>query len=234
MGIMQPYFLPYIGYFQLIAAVDEFVLYDNIKYTKKGWINRNRFLLNDQDSTFTLPLHKASDGLDVCERELAEAFNRKKLLNQLRGAYSKAPHFDSVFPLIDRVVRYPDNNLFRYVHHSVAQVCAHIGIDTPITLSSTVAIDHGLKARAKVMALCKALEAEVYINPIGGIDLYAHEDFAAEGLELTFHKARPCEYAQFGDVFVPWLSIVDVLMFNSMDLVRDLINSGYDLLEAPA
>lgn len=229
-AIMQPYFLPYIGYFQLIAAVDEFVIYDNIKYTKKGWINRNRFLLNGTDSTFTLPLQSAPDDLDVVERELAEAFNRKKLLNQLRGAYAKAPHFDSVFPLIERVVSNPDNNLFSYIHHSVTQVCAYIGIDTPIIVSSSVAIDHSLKAQAKVLGLCKARGAGVYINPIGGTGLYAREDFATEGIELKFHKASPLEYAQFGNGFVPWLSIVDVLMFNSPDRIRDAIFNNYVLV----
>lgn len=229
-AIMQPYFLPYIGYFQLIAAVDEFVIYDNIKYTKKGWINRNRFLLNGTDSTFTLPLQSAPDDLDVVERELAEAFNRKKLLNQLRGAYAKAPHFNNVFPLIERVVGNPDNNLFRYIHHSVTQVCAYIGIDTPIIVSSSVPIDHSLKAQAKVLALCKARGAGVYINPIGGSELYAREDFAAEGIELKFHKTSPLEYVQFGNAFAPWLSIVDVLMFNPLERVQDAVFNNYTLV----
>ena len=230
LAIMQPYFLPYIGYFQLIAAVDEFVIYDNIKYTKKGWINRNRFLLNGSDSMFTLPLQNASDDLDVVERNLAEAFNRKKLLNQLRGAYARAPHFDSVFALIEGIVEHPDNNLFRYIHHSVTRVCAHIGIDTSIIVSSSVPIEHGLRAQDKVMALCKARGAGVYINPIGGTELYASEDFAAQGIELKFHKASPFEYPQFRNAFVPWLSIVDVLMFNPPERVRDAVFNNYTLV----
>lgn len=230
LAIMQPYFLPYIGYFQLISAVDEFVIYDNIKYTKKGWINRNRFLSNGTGSAFTVPLQSASDDLYVVERELAEGFNRKKLLNQLRGAYAKAPHFGSVFPLIERVVGHHDNNLFRYINHSVTQICAHIGINTSITVSSSIAIDHGLKAQDKVIALCKARSAGVYINPIGGAELYAREDFAAEEIELKFHKASPFEYAQFGNAFVPWLSIVDVLMFNPPERVRDAVLNNYTLV----
>jgi hypothetical protein len=229
-GIMQPYFLPYIGYFQLIAAVDEFVIYDKIKYTKKGWINRNRFLLNGADASFTLPLQAASDDVDVVDRDLAEAFNRKKLLNQLRSAYAKAPHFDSAFALIERIVGHPDNNLFRYIHHSVTLVCAHIGINTPITVSSSIAIDHGLRAQAKVMALCNARGAGVYINPIGGTGLYSPEDFAAQGIELKFHKASSFEYPQFGNAFVPWLSIVDVLMFNPLERVQDAVFNNYTLV----
>src|SRR5947209_7177881 len=120
---MQPYFLPYIGYFQLIAAVDRFVIYDHIKYTKKGWINRNRFLLNGRDAMFSVPLKKASDSLDVVERELATDFDRNKLLNQFSGAYRRAPCFDETFALLDRIVRHDDNNLFRYIHHSVTLLC---------------------------------------------------------------------------------------------------------------
>lgn len=230
LGIMQPYFLPYIGYFQLIAAVDEFVIYDNIKYTKKGWINRNRLLLNSKSAFFTLPLRKAPDDLNVVERDLAEAFDRKKLLNQLRGAYAKAPQFDSVFPLLESLVSHPDDNLFRYIHHSVIEICSHIGIDTPIIISSTVNIDHALKAQDKVLALCKARSAETYINPIGGTELYDQDVFSAEGIALKFHRSRPVVYTQFENEFVPWLSIVDVLMFNPLERVRDAVFNKYELV----
>ena len=82
LAIMQPYFFPYIGYFQLIKSVDEFVIYDNIQYTKKGWINRNRILVNGTDYLISLPLKKDSDYLNVVDRQLAESWekDRTKLL----------------------------------------------------------------------------------------------------------------------------------------------------------
>ena len=86
LALMQPYFLPYVGYWQLLAAVDEFIVYDNIKYTKKGWINRNRMLRNGEDVMFSLPLQGASDSLDIVERELSDSFDREKLLSQFSGA----------------------------------------------------------------------------------------------------------------------------------------------------
>lgn len=230
LGIMQPYFLPYIGYFQLIALVDEFVIYDNIKYTKKGWINRNRFLLNGRESTFALPLQSAPDNMNVAARKLAEEFNRDRFLNRLRGAYAGAPFFNSAFPLVERIVGHTDKNLFRFVHNSVTQTCSYLGIDTPIIVSSSLNIDHSLRAQAKVLALCKAREAGIYINPIGGAELYAREDFASECIELRFHKANTLEYAQFGKAFVPWLSIVDVLMFNPLEWVRDAVFNNYSLV----
>lgn len=227
---MQPYFLPYIGYFQLIAAVDQFVVYDNIKYTKKGWINRNRFLQNGKDAMFSLSLKKDSDSLDVCERELATDFDRERLLNQLRGAYRRAPHFEQTFPLIEQVVRYPEPNLFLFLHNGIAQVCAHLGITTKIIVSSEVDIDHQLRAQDKVLALCEALDATAYVNAIGGVELYSKKTFQAMGIELQFIQSKPFDYVQFDDAFVPWLSIIDVLMFNPLDTIQACISTNYELI----
>ena len=229
-AIMQPYFLPYIGYFQLIASVDQFIVYDNIKYTKKGWINRNRMLLNGTDAMFSLPLKKGSDSLDVVERELAADFDRTKLLNQFKGAYGRAPQFELTYPVLERIVRHEDANLFRYIHHSIARLCEHLGIKTEIRITSEIAIDHELKGQDKVLALCKAAGADTYINTIGGVELYAKDDFRIQGIDLQFIKARPFEYAQFRAPFVPWLSIVDVLMFNPLNTVRAFINENYELI----
>ncbi len=220
LAIMQPYFFPYIGYFQLIAAVDMFIVYDNIKYTKKGWINRNRMLQNDKDMTFSLPLKSASDTLDVCDRELAADFNRNKLLNQFKGAYRRAPYFTQTLPLIENIVQYEGTNLFRFLHHSIVRTCEHLGITTEIRVSSGIAIDHELKNQEKVLALCEAVGANTYVNAIGGIELYSKETFRKKGIELKFIQSKPFVYPQFGDVFVPWLSIIDVMMFNSVEVIQ--------------
>jgi WbqC-like protein family len=230
LAIMQPYFMPYIGYFQLIAAVDQFIVYDNIKYTKKGWINRNRMLQNGQDVMFSLPLKSGSDSLDVCERELAADFNKDKLLNQFKGAYRHAPYFEQTLPLLEQIVRYEDANLFRYLHHSIVKTCEHLGITTPIKISSSIDIDHSLKSQDKVLTLCEAAGATNYINTIGGLELYSKDVFRERGIELNFIKSKPLEYAQFGGEFVPWLSIVDVMMFNPLDAVRMIITTNYELI----
>ena len=178
LAIMQPYFLPYIGYFQLIAAVDLFVVYDHIKYTKKGWINRNRLLLNGKDAYFTLPLKGGADALDVCERELAVDFDRGKLLNQFKGAYLRAPFFLQTFPLIEQIVSHEDSNLFHFLHHGLIATCKHLGIATEIRVSSSLPADHGLKNQARVLALGNAVGADTYVNAIGGMDLYSKESFS--------------------------------------------------------
>jgi hypothetical protein len=212
LAIMQPYFFPYIGYFQLIAAVDLFIVYDNIKYTKKGWINRNRLLQNGKGVMFTLPLKYDSDYLDVVAREVAPDFNREKLLSQFKGAYRHAPYFSQTFPLIEKVVRYEDMNLFRFLHHSIVMTCEHLGITTEIRMSSDIAIDHGLKQQDKVLALCKAVGASTYVNAIGGLELYSTAAFNINKIKLKFIQSREFEYPQFADEFVPWLSITDMLM----------------------
>lgn len=229
LAIMQPYFFPYIGYFQLIAAVDMFIVYDNIKYTKKGWVNRNRMLQNGKDVMFSLPLKNDSDYLDVCERELATDFNRDKLLNQFKNAYRRAPYFAQTFQLIEQIVRYEDRNLFRFLHHSLVKTCEHLDIATEIKISSTIAIDHDLKNQDKVLALCESVGASTYVNAIGGMDLYSKEKFLGKGIELKFIKSKPFEYAQFSNAFVPWLSIVDVMMFNPLDSIRSCISTNYEL-----
>lgn len=226
---MQPYFLPYIGYWQLLSIVDRFVLYDNIKYTKKGWINRNRFLRDGKDASFTIPLKNASDSLDIVDRSVAGDFDRGRLLNQLAGSYRKAPMFSSVFPVIEKIIGATQTNLFDYIHHSILVMAEFLDIRTPIVISSTVAIDHGLRAEGKVIALCKALGSDRYVNAIGGRELYARSAFVEQGIALEFVKTRPIQYRQYDHSFVPNLSIIDVMMFNPRETVRTML-AEYDLV----
>lgn len=228
---MQPYFLPYIGYFQLIAAVDAFIVYDNIQFSKKGWFHRNRMLQNGKDEYFSLPLKKDSDYLDVRERSLSDTWpaEREKLLRKISENYRKAPYFSETFPWIEAIFQHEDHNLFGFVFHSLKQVCARLKITTPLIVSSTLDIDHTLKSQDKVLALVKAAGGKTYLNPIGGWDLYATETFAAAGVNLEFHKAKSIQYEQGKGEFVPWLSILDLLMYNSEDQVISWLNH-FDIL----
>lgn len=230
LAVMQPYFCPYVGYFQLIAAVDIFVIYDNIKYTKKGWINRNRILQNGKEVLVSLPLKNASDCAHVVERELAVDFQRSTLLNRFREAYRSAPYFKQTFPFLERLVTYADPNLFRFLHQSIVQTCEFLGISTEVMVSSDIAIDHDLKNQDKVVALCQALGADTYVNAIGGMELYSQAAFKENGIGLKFIRSGPFEYQQFGGAFIPWLSIIDVMMFNPLDVIRHCISSNYELI----
>jgi WbqC-like protein family len=209
--------------------VNTFVLYDNIQFTKKGWINRNRFLLNGKDELFTIPVKKDSDFLNVVQRFVATDFDRDKLLNRLAASYRKAPQFDSVFPVVTAIVQAEYSNLFEYIQHSIRTTAAFLGITTPIVVSSSIAIDHQLRAEAKVLALCKAMGADTYVNPIGGLELYSKEQFREQGIALKFAQTRPISYPQFNGAFVPNLSILDVMMFNSPVAIRAMLDE-YDLV----
>ena len=225
-AIMQPYFFPYIGYFQLINAVDKFVIYDNIEYTKKGWINRNRILKEGVDLLISLPLKKDSDFLFVNQRYLADDWSKskQKLINSIKESYRKAPHFEDTFNLVQEIFNYSNSNLFEFILHSVLQTCKFIGIETEIIVSSTLDYNNELKSEEKVIAICKSIEATQYINSIGGVELYNKNNFSGQGIELNFIKSKPIIYNQFKNEFVPWLSIIDVMMFNSREAVAGFLN----------
>lgn len=226
LAIMQPYIFPYIGYFQLINSVDEFIIYDNIQFTKKGWINRNRILANGKDQLITIPLKKDSDYLDIVERELSESWekDKNKILNVIKSSYNKAPYFQEAFNIILECLNNPERNLFKFIYDSIILINEYLEIKTPIVISSSINADHALKSQDKVLSLCKAQKADVYINSIGGVKLYDKEIFKHNEIELNFIKSNPIEYKQFKNEFVPWLSIIDVLMFNSKDTIKNYLN----------
>lgn len=228
---MQPYFFPYIGYFQLMNMVDEFVIYDNIEYSKKGWINRNRILVNGKDTYLTLPLKKDSDFLNVRNRYLSDIWlsEKMKMLNKLTESYRKSPNFNLVYPIIEKCILLEQTNLFEFILNSLKVIQEYLDINTPVTVSSEIPIDHKLKSEKRVIAMCKAIKAKTYINSIGGIQLYRKEHFKDEGITLHFLKTGDIRYMQFNSDFVPNLSIIDMMMFLSKEEVKEHLNSSYSL-----
>jgi len=226
-AIMQPYFFPYVGYFQLINSVDEFVIYDNIQYTKKGFINRNRILSNGKDRIITLPIKKDSDFLDVSERQLSLSWkkDRQKMLNLILSSYRKAKYFESAYSIIENCIMCEDGNLFKFIYNSVSNLCKYLGVDTKITISSTVDMDHSLRSENKVIEICKVQKASTYINAIGGVELYSKEIFNHNNLKLNFIKTGDVRYGQFNSTFIPWLSIIDLMMFNSKEQLTQHLNN---------
>jgi hypothetical protein len=227
LAIMQPYFMPYIGYFQLINSVDEFVIYDNIQYTKKGWINRNRIISNGKDQLITLPIKKDSDYLNVAERELSESWekDKNKMLNVIKSSYSKAPYFQETFELVSKCLNDSEVNLFKFIYNSIILINNYLEIKTPIVISSTINVDHTLKSQNKVLSLCKEQNASIYINSIGGVKLYNKEIFKQNNIELNFIKSNPIQYKQFNNEFISWLSIIDVMMFNPKEQIKEYLNN---------
>lgn len=215
-AIMQPYFFPYIGYFQLINAADVFVVYDDIQYVKQSWINRNRILVNSAPSYISLPLKKDSDYLFVKQRNLADSWDRdrKKFLQRLSGSYRKAPNFESTFELLANGLEYKDRNLYNFLFMNLKLVLSALNIKTTVVTSSSLGDFTHLQSQDKVISICDTLNADEYVNPIGGLELYDKSQFLEKGIALHFMKSKVVPYKQLGGDFVPFLSIIDVMMFN--------------------
>ena len=223
LAIMQPYFFPYLGYYQLINCSDSFVIYDNIEFTKSSWIRRNRILNSNSDRYIIVPVKKASDYTQVSDIQISETFDYKKLLRVIEGAYRRSPYYDEIYPLIERNIPPKSNNLFDYLLGITDDLCGYLDIETEFIISSSIGIDHSLKAQEKVIAICSALNANEYINPIGGKSLYDKSAFMKWGIKLLFHQMSDITYHQYKNQFIPNLSIIDVMMFNSKEKIKELL-----------
>ena len=229
-AIMQPYFLPYAGYFQLITATDRFVLCDDFQYTRHGWMTRNRFLRDGKDALFSVPIKSDSQNKQIREREIAENFTGSELLHALQNAYRKAPFFNQTMLLLEHIVQFSDRNLFAFLENSINQVCRHLGIKTPDGKTSEIPISPTLKKEERVVALCKSIGTKEYVNSIGGRELYSKERFESQNIKLSFLDSTPFVYGQFGTSFVGSLSIVDAMMFNPTSSILSYLETEYELV----
>lgn len=227
LGIMQPYFMPYLGYWQLINEVDEYVIYDDVNYIKKGWINRNNILVNGEKKLFTISLHEASQNKKINEIDIVDDF--VKISKTITMAYSKAPYYNEVSKLLESIFLFPDKNLALFIANSIRLVCKYLNIKTKLIISSDLNKDNLLKGQDKILQICERLHAQTYINAIGGIDLYDRKIFKEHNIELRFLKPSIIEYNQFENEFVGGLSMIDVLMFNEPKKIKQML-SKYELL----
>lgn len=227
---MQPYFFPYIGYWQLIHAVDRFVIYDDVNYIKNGWINRNRILINGEPRYITMPLRKASPNKRICDISLQSApIWRDKLVKMVETTYRKAPYYGEIFPLVEDVLFYEADNLADFLAYQLKVLSRFMGITTVFIVTSRCYENNDLSGQQRVLDICKREGAITYINPQGGQALYHQESFAEDGMDLKFLLTSAIRYKQFGTLHVPWLSIIDVLMFNSKSQLHTLLNK-YELV----
>jgi len=212
-AIMQPYLFPYIGYWQLLQAADCFVVYDDVNYIMRGWINRNRILINNAPGLITLPLLQASQNRKINEIELAPAAQwQRRMLRSVEMAYRKAPFFDQVFPLVERILAHEDNNLAGFLANHIQLLAGFMGQRTRIVTSSQVYGNAQLAGQARIVDICRQEGATRYINAQGGRSLYEPATFADVGIDLRFIGMRPLPYRQRGEGFTPYLSIIDALM----------------------
>lgn len=226
LGIMQPYFVPYIGYWQLMNLVDQYVIYDDVNYIKRGWINRNRILVNGTPKYFNVPILGASQNLLINEiRVNHDNAEIDKKLRCIEEAYRRAPFYERIYPMIKDILLYEEDNIAKFIEHSFHVICEYLDIQTKLILSSDLEKDNTLRGQDKILAICRLLNATEYYNAIGGQDLYSFEAFQAQGIQLNFVKTQDIKYKQFGNDFEANLSIVDVMMFNSKEKICEYLNA---------
>jgi len=221
LAIMQPYLFPYIGYWQLINTVDTFVIYDDVNFIKQGYINKNAILMNGEKKAFTLELIGASSNKLI--NEIMVGDRNIKTLKMTKQNYIKAPFFSAVFPIIKDILMQDEKNLAKFIGYSLEKIATYLKIDTNIIYSSDIEKNNELKAQEKIIDICKNLKADRYINAIGGQELYDRTIFQNNGIELNFLETELVEYTQFKNDFIPYLSIVDIMMFNSVENIKIML-----------
>lgn len=226
MAIMQPYFFPYIGYFQMINAVDKFVFYDDVNYIKRGWVNRNKILINGKDALVTVPLKKASQNKLINEIELSfDEKQKRKMLSTIELTYKKAPFFNQVIGVIEKAINSDKKTIGEYASNTVIAMCNYLMVNTEFYFSSKLSPESkGMDKADRLIYITKKQGSNQYINAVGGQELYKKDYFTSNDVDLYFIKPLRIEYLQFNSSFIPWLSIIDVLMFNSKEEVMILLN----------
>ena len=220
-GIMQPYFMPYIGYFQLMAAVDKYVIFDDVNYIKRGWSARNNILVNGQKHLFSVTVEGGSQNNLYLQVRVIDDFN--KFRKTLEMSYKKAPCYVETMEMLEKVFTFEDRRFNYFIRNSFEVICDYLGVNTEFIFSSELSNDKQLKGKDKILDICKLLGATEYYNAIGGQELYDHKEFEECGIQLHFVNASLEEYPQLSSEFIPGLSMIDVLMMNSKEKVLSLL-----------
>ncbi|WP_345977038.1 WbqC family protein [Sulfurimonas sp. HSL3-7] len=221
-AIMQPYLFSYIGYWQLIKSVDTFVILDDVHYKKKGYINRNSILIDGKAHKITLHLKALSQNKLINEIDIGN--NSVNILKSIAIVYKRAPYFQDIFPLIKSILEFSEKNLAKFIGNSLEEISNYLELNTKFIYSSAIEKDNSLRGQDKIINICEILNAKVYINLIGGQALYSKAKFKEYDIKLHFIENEIVEYRQFQNEFVPYLSIIDIMMFNSKDEVREMLN----------
>lgn len=240
-AIMQAYFFPYIGYFQLINSVDTFMIYEHVTFRKKSWITRNRILDKGKVAPIfiRIPIIKQSSNKLISEVKIDnKAEWRKTIKNLLYYNYKKSPFFDEIYNELIGMIDIKAENLHNYNSQIVEKICTLLNIGTKIIYNNSTCLEleknllenpkNEIKTQ-RIVELCRQQKVKHYINPIGGIDLYSKKKFNANDLKLSFINTLPFTYDQFGLDHQPYLSIIDVLMHQGIEGTKELVQK-YELI----
>lgn len=229
-AIMQPYLFPYIGYFQLISHANKFILYDDVAFIKQGWINRNKILTNTKEFYFTVPLQDISSYRTIKDHWLSTTHYplwKNKFLKTLQQNYSRSPYYKCVYPIIENILAIGLPNTISSLNYSgLKAVCDYLEIATPIVKSSVIYKNSYLKSQERVIDICRQEGTEIYLNMIGGADLYDYIQFQRHGIKLMFLKPELDAYNQSSADFIPGLSIIDLLMNIDKEETQKILRKG--------
>ena len=236
-GIMQPYFFPYIGYWQLINAVDEWIFFDVVQYNKKSWMNRNRILHPDAKQEWqyvSVPVKKHEKGTLIKDIELNNDERwKEKILGQLT-VYKrlKAPYYEETINLINSIFEKEYDIFLSLSIESTKMICSYFGIELKYKIASEIDFDRSEITGSGDWALviAKDQKADRYINPHGGYEIFEEEKYNSNGIDLKFLKSNLTPYKQsWRKEFTPGLSIIDVMMFNSKEEIKSLLDADFKI-----
>lgn len=220
-AVMQPYLFPYLGYYQLVNAVDNFVFYDDVTFIKGGYINRNNILSNGIAQRFTIPVPGMSSNTLI--NKLSFDRNVIKTLKTIRQSYSKSPYFKDVYLLVESVLA-SENRAVDYIcAKSITEIFSYLGIEKNYFFSRDIEYERNLSASDKLISMATTLNSYDYINSPGGKSLYNKEYFSEHNVRLSFIEIDDYVYNQNSEKFIPHLSMIDVLMWNSKVDILDLL-----------
>jgi WbqC-like protein family len=223
LAIMQPYFVPYIGYFQLMSAVDKIVLLDDVNFINGGWINRNRIAVHGEPDWLTLPLAKASQNRLINEIKIVDdPLWKKKAIRTVELSYQSAPFANQILPLLLEMLGEARGSLSDFLLYQLRRLTDYIGIATQIELASARYPKNTLTGQRRILDICVREGASIYVNLPGGKSLYDGDLFAATGIELLFLDPNlPGLTLRHSGREGPCLSILDLLMLNPVAAVRE-------------
>ena len=229
LGLQQPYFFPYLAYFQLLFAVDRFVAYDDVNWIHGGWIHRNRLAAHDGPQWFTIPTRGASRHVPLDTVKVAAGRWREKMFRTLEQSYARAPFREPVLRMVERTLATPSPFVADIAVASLEHVRDYLGYTTPIHRARNRYEASAARGEERVIAICRAEGATEYLNAIGGLALYDRQLFDQEGITLRFLQGRYENTVETDDQGRVTLSIIHLLMYSTIEQVRTMMNA-YDLV----
>lgn len=224
LAVMQPYLFPYLGYFKLVGMVDRFVFLDDVNFISRGWINRNQLLISGCVRYFTVPLESASQNSRICDLHIATVAGwKRKLEGSIRQSYIKAPYFEPVYEIVAKTLFGGDDLIGEMAKKSVTAITQYLGLPTQFVWSASAYNNNHLKGEERILDICRQERPSIYFNLPGGRELYNADSFRSDGVHLAFIEPQLSPYPQFSDHWHPGLSIIDVMMHNDPEEIRNIL-----------